>query len=1132
MHVVETYLSALWQIRGSGAAVPETSGYGPLANLFDAAGSRLSPRVRCITGLRQQGAGLPDAGLFTSDQFPRTADAEPRVGQLPSRGVMEVKSTAANVVTIANSAQVRGYLDRYGLVLVTNYRDFVLVEPGPNGEPRLLERYALAPSEAAFWQSSPKALTEQHGDRLLEYLTRALLHAAPLRAPRDVALLLASYARDARSRVEAQRDLPALAAVRQGLEQGLGIVFEGARGEHFFRSTLVQTLFYGVFSAWVLWHAESPDRTDRFTWRLAGAYLHLPVLQSLFSQLAQQARLRNLGLLEVLDWTDDALARVERAAFFTAFADDQAVQYFYEPFLEAFDPELRRQLGVWYTPREIVQYQVARVDEVLRTELGIADGLADPRVYVLDPCCGTGAYLVEVVRRIATTLRERGDDDLLATDLTQAIIDRVFGFELLPAPFVVAHLQIGLLLQQFGGVLQNEQRAAIYLTNALTGWEPPGPAQQRLLFPELESERDAARRVKREVPILVVLGNPPYYAFGGVATGEERNLIAPYKLGLRVVWGIRKYNLDELYVRFLRLAERRIAESTGRGIICYISNASYVGDPSFVVVRERLLQEFDTIWIDDLHGDSRETGKLTLEGDPDPSVFSTPQNREGIRLGTAIGLFVRRDNRADSPTVLFRDFWGENKREALLASLQSHLPAYQPVQPGRDARFNLRPFTIGANYRSWPTVIELCSIEPVSGLQEMRRGALMDFDQAALSNRMRQYYDPGTSYEAFAALGTGLTQQAGRYDPPAARRRIIAAESFDAANIRRYALYPMDHRWAYYSATRPLWNEPRPALVSQAWPGNSFFVTRMTAERPNEQIAAVVTNVLPDYHLLRPNVIAIPMRLRSNIAPAGLGGQASLFHEEQPRANLSKLARDYLTHLGLPDPDADQETAELLWFHALAICFSPVYDDEHGPAIRQNWPRIPLPTSADKLRASAQLGRQIAALLDPDTPVAGVTAGAVLPYLRELARLRRSDGTPVRPELGDLAVTAGWGYLQRRTVIMPGHGRVSEREMSEEEAAALGDGAAQIGTQTLDVWLNDQAQWRNVPMNVWEYRIGGYQVLKKWLSYRERTLLKRDMTPDEARTFTQIVRRIAALLLLEPQLDENYRAAMAPSSGL
>ena len=192
--------------------------------------------------------------------------------------------------------------------------------------------------------------------------------------------------------------------MRAALEEVLGIRFEGERGARFFRSTLVQTLFYGVFSAWVLWaRADSPNvRADvppgnagvpppSFHWREAVWHLCAPVLQALFQQISAPSRLHPLGLVEVLDWTAAALDRVDHAAFFARFNEGEAVPYFYEPFLEAFDPALRKQLGVWYTPAEVVRYMVARVDKALKAGLGIADGLAEDNVYVLDPCCGTGA---------------------------------------------------------------------------------------------------------------------------------------------------------------------------------------------------------------------------------------------------------------------------------------------------------------------------------------------------------------------------------------------------------------------------------------------------------------------------------------------------------------------------------------------------------------------------------------------------------------------------------------------------------------------------------------------------------------------------------------------------------------------
>lgn len=473
---VETYLAQLRDIRASGAAAKEISGYGPLANLFDAIGKGLKPRVRCIIQLKNSGAGMPDGGLFTPDQLKNTDQEKPLLGQQPARGVIEVKSTADEIEATANTDQVGKYVRHYGQVLVTNYREFLLLKRSPSGSVQRLEGFRLANSEASFWTlaAHPRELAPGLTERFSEYLKRALLHAAALNNPRDVAFFLASYARDAQARVDRAGDLPALQALRVALEEALGMKFEAEKGEHFFRSTLVQTIFYGVFSAWVLWHKENPVRHDAFDWKAAAWTLHVPMIKTLFEQIATPTKLGPLDLVEVLDWTAATLNRVDRAAFFERFVETHAVQYFYEPFLEAFDPELRKQLGVWYTPPEIVEYMVARVDTVLREELEIVDGLADPRVFVLDPCCGTGAYLVEVLRRIGVTLKEqKGELDLAGAELKQAAMHRVFGFEILPAPFVVAHLQMGLFLQNLAVPLDDatSERAGIFLTNSLTGWD-------------------------------------------------------------------------------------------------------------------------------------------------------------------------------------------------------------------------------------------------------------------------------------------------------------------------------------------------------------------------------------------------------------------------------------------------------------------------------------------------------------------------------------------------------------------------------------------------------------------------------------------------------------------------------------
>jgi hypothetical protein len=228
--------------------------------------------------------------------------------------------------------------------------------------------------------------------------------------------------------------------------------------------------------------------------------------------------------------------------------------------------------------------------------------------------------------------------------------------------------------------------------------------------------------------------------------------------------------------------------------------------------------------------------------------------------------------------------------------------------------------------------------------------------------------------------------------------------------------------------------------------------------------------------------------------------------------------------LGAKDPDADADTAALLWMHALAVGFSPAYLAENADGVRQDWPRIPLPDSIAALLASAALGKQIASLLDTETPLAGVTDGNVRHELKRIGEFHFTGDV-------NFGLSAGWGHGGKGGVTMPGRGKMLTRAYRPEEQPErpLAD---LLGKSTHDVYLNTTAYWRNVPEKVWGFTIGGHQVMKKWLSYRERALLGRAITPDEAREVTLMARRIAALLLFQPALDANYTAAKAASIPL
>ena len=1103
---IETYLADLRRVSASGGATGERSNYGPLVNLLNAIGATLKPKVFCVGELADQGAGHPDCGLYAAKQVQK---GKPREGQIPECGVVEVKSAGDDAWLTAEGDQVSRYWNRYRLVLVTNTRDFVLVGEDAAGRPAKLETFRLAEDAEDFRRrlENPRTFVQEVGAGLGEYLGRALSHRAALTEPKDLAWLLASYARDGLARVEATSNTPLLTAVRSALEESLGVRFEDERGARFFHSTLVQTLFYGIFSAWVLWARSKPTPAGKFDWRTAVWHLRAPVLRALFHQLSGPGRLQRLDLVEVLDWTSAALDRVDRAAFFARFNEGEAVPYFYEPFLEAFDPDLRKQLGVWYTPVEVVRYMVARVDKALKDDLGIADGLAAENVYVLDPCCGTGAYLAEVLRRIAANLEGQGLGALAGARVKHAALERVFGFEIMPAPFVVAHLQVGLTMQDLDAPLADDgmERAGVFLTNALNGWEPR--TTKPLPFPELEEERDRAERVKQETPILVILGNPPYNGFAGMAVDEERELSEAYRTTKRV----RRpegQGLNDLYVRFFRMAERRITK-TGQGVVCFISNYSWLDGLSFTGMRERYLEAFDAVRIDNLHGD-RIISEYAPDGRTSETVFALRGQSPGIKVGTAITLLSKSKTPSTPPVdrrIWYRDFnqaRADERRRALLDSLDAHEidSGYMEMRPQLGLGLPFKPMTVSGGWFDWPSLPDLF---PVSfpGVTTNRDSFLVDTDLDRLRARVADYFDAALSHEEIARRYPVAMKNTTsvRQDARSVREGRLVRGGPDKTGFLRYCHRPFDTRWLYWESKSGLLARPSPDYRPHVFEGNLWVEARQREARDFFSRGTLVRHLAGDFGNGRSHYF--PAWLRDDSLGASAFGR---------RPNLSSLAQLYLERL-----DMDVED---LFYHVIAVLHDPAYREANAGALRMDWPHIPLPGwpdggtdgAAKALAASAARGRERAQLLDPETPVPGVTQGPLRPEIATIAIPTTTDGRNMTGD--DFSVTAGWGHFGTGDAVMPGQGRIVERAYTPDEKSAMGDTIPTFGETTFDIYLNDRAFWRNVPAAVWTYKLGGYQVLKKWLSYRERAILSRALTPEEVQHFTDTARRIAAILLV------------------
>jgi hypothetical protein len=328
--------------------------------------------------------------------------------------------------------------------------------------------------------------------------------------------------------------------------------------------------------------------------------------------------------------------------------------------------------------------------------------------------------------------------------------------------------------------------------------------------------------------------------------------------------------------------------------------------------------------------------------------------------------------------------------------------------------------------------------------------------------------------------------------------------AYQPDQLVRYALRPFDTQWCYYTPLPVVWNRSRPTMWAHCWPGNRFLVTRRFAGKKAQDIPFYLVPYLVDSQLLGFASVLPFQRITA----------------DGKEANLSPRAWEYLARLGLVE---SPHVAEILWFAVLALGYAPAYRAENSEALCQDWPHIPLPRSKNLLLELAALGERIAALLNPDEAVAGVsTEPAMLPYAA-IATLAHTDGA-----VGEYAAVH-WGYPRKNNAIMPGPGRVVRRAYTAEEKNLLHDhhlGVAEkaLGTSTCDIYLNEHVYWKNIPTHVWSYTIGNYQVLKKWLSYRDVRVIGRPLTADELAAVRSIARRIAALLLLSPQLDAGYAA--------
>ncbi len=1062
----KTYLREIRRIHGSDAGTPENSYVPTLAHFLKDA----LPDVEVVPWPKGNDEGLPDVGISVSRVF---------------EGYVEAEALAKPLEKNKHAQDQAWRYSREAPTVLTNFYEFWLVDQDQEAR-----RYSL--SKDGLLSAPIEQVVSTHEDNLLEFLHDWASRRTPITNPQALAERLSEYAKNALARLESTQ-ADSLARLRQAMEVALGIKIKDKEGERFFKSGVVQAIFYGLFSAWV--EAAKQGQEEAFELHGASAYLKVPLVVDLFEEVTQRRKLKNLDLEPPIRWAIDALKRVVPEPFLKAFEEGQAVQYFYEPFLEKFDKQLRKDLGVWYTPREIVRYQVQKTDELLKRELGIAKGLLDERVVVLDPATGTGSYLVEIGRFM---LEKLAGNPLAGRIVKEAFQTRIFGFELLPAPFVIAHLQLGLLLADALAPLKEDERVGVYLTNSLLGWTKDAKEDMTPFWPEFAKEKEAADKVKRQEKILVFIGNPPYDRYTGIAEDEQADLIAPYKDCLTQSWGVRKTTLDDLYIRFIRLAEKQIAEHQGEGIVSYITNRSYLTGLSHPVMRQRLVKNFQSIYIDDLHGSQRQNR-------PNNGNVFTTESAGGIRVGVAVAHFVRKAQPGkEDAQVFYREYpegSGREKRKQLAGEAKPFNAAFSPQ---RQNRYSLRPLIGEDVYWTWPNLTQIFPVY-FSGVQASRDLGPMRFEseKSALGQQMRDYYNSALSNEEMAQRYPALMQDGARYEATATRKSLLKSSTFQNDKIVPYLYRPYDKRWLYWEEVGKILVEKRKDFFEQVFSTNRFLVSAQTMRRGFDP--PQLSRTLVEFHIIDPDARAFPLKLRHHPID---NAQASMFDEgddwrylpnapdfydELVNNQLLKLSKNKAGCEPMPTPEPVLsrygvvkdaagkptkeafELSEMLFYHALAVLHAPNYREDHAEYLAEDWPRIPLPAAKEVLAAGRDLGERVARLLDPLADADGLIGA-----YDDLGRLE-----------GDLS-----GELR------------------------VGNPIWKKGT----LHLSETLRLENVPEAVWAYTLGGYPVLSKWLGYRKDMAL----SMQDALWLSEIVRRIKALLDMGEALNGHYLRVAGP----
>ena len=608
-----------------------------------------------------------------------------------------------------------------------------------------------------------------------------------------------------------------------------------------------------------------------------------------------------------------------------------------------YDPEGRERRGVYYTPEPVVSYIVRSLHQILQEKLGKVDGLASPRVTLLDPAAGTMTFVAQAaklaVEEFVGKYGEAGRKDFIRDH----ILENFYAFELMMAPYAVGHLKIGFFLEELGYQLSEDERFKLYLTNSL---EMEELAESQLPgFSSLAQESHQAGAVKREVPILVILGNPPYSVSSANKSEFIEREMEAYKETVRDERNLMPLSDD--YVKFIRFAEWKIAQA-GQGVVGMITNHSYLDSPTFRGMRWHLMQTFDEIYVLDLHGNSLKKERCP-DGSPDENVFD-------IRQGVAIALFICRGTACRAPTHSARtfraDLWGlRDKKYAWLSEHDWQNTDWQEVHPRPE--FHLFVPRDEAEFEHYSKFAKLTDIFPVNstGIKTHRDHFVFDSDREALKRRIRTFLDPNLPDELVRET-FGLKDN--RDWKLSEKRKLIQEDKEWEKKIVPCLYRPFDVRWLFYH--RHAIDFGREEVMRHMLAGENLALVLMRQVSLDE----------PYTHMLATNMI---VDNRTFVSARGITLHFPLYlypdrrdllstHEpsqRQPNLNPNVVAALAAAYGQEPSPEG-------IFYYVYAVLYALTYREKYAEFLRLDFPRIPFTSDYELLQCMAELGKRLVEL--------------------------------------------------------------------------------------------------------------------------------------------------------------------------